>query len=110
MQSGSLDTKISSIQPSGGPVIILQSLQLPEPQSASFISDSGGTLEESSKKSPVSSRSESPVSDAKSAGLGRFSTQFYGKSRTDLPYTDSDGLYDYPRLMKLIIRLRTKKL
>lgn len=46
--------------------------------------------------SPVSSRSESPLSDAKSAGLGRFSTHFYGMSRTDVPYTDSDGLYDYP--------------
>ncbi|XP_075225285.1 uncharacterized protein LOC142326585 [Lycorma delicatula] len=37
--------------------------------------------------SPVSSRSESPLSD-KTAGLGRFSPMFYGK------LTDSDGLYD----------------
>lgn len=36
--------------------------------------------------SPVSSRSESPLSDK--MGLGRFSPMFYGK------LTDSDGLYD----------------
>lgn len=37
--------------------------------------------------SPVSSRSESPLSD-KTGGMGRFSPMFYGK------LTDSDGLYD----------------
>ncbi|XP_024085463.1 uncharacterized protein LOC106663479 isoform X2 [Cimex lectularius] len=36
--------------------------------------------------SPVSSRSESPLSDK--TGLGRFSPMFYGR------FTDSDGLYD----------------
>lgn len=41
--------------------------------------------------SPVSSRSESPLSDK--TGLGRFSPQFYGRQ---LPFTDSDGLYDFP--------------
>lgn len=41
--------------------------------------------------SPVSSRSESPLSDK--ATLGRFSPQFYGRQ---LPFTDSDGLYDFP--------------
>lgn len=54
------------------------------------------TNEDAKRGSPVSSRSESPLSDAKSVGLGRFSSQFYGMSRTDVPYTDSDGLYDYP--------------
>lgn len=37
--------------------------------------------------SPVSSRSESPLSD-KTGGLGRFSPMFYGR------LTDSDGIYD----------------
>lgn len=41
--------------------------------------------------SPVSSRSESPLSDK--LGFGRFSPQFYGRQ---LPFTDSDGLYDFP--------------
>lgn len=41
--------------------------------------------------SPVSSRSESPLSDK--TGLGRFSPQFYGRQ---LPFTDSDGIYDFP--------------
>lgn len=46
--------------------------------------------------SPVSSRSESPLSD-KALGLGRFSPMFYSKSKCDhLPFTDSDGLYDFP--------------
>ncbi|KAI5717646.1 hypothetical protein M8J77_009092 [Diaphorina citri] len=41
--------------------------------------------------SPVSSRSESPLSDKTSAGgLGRFNPMFYGR------LTDSDGLYDCP--------------
>lgn len=46
--------------------------------------------------SPVSSRSESPLSD-KTLGLGRFSPMFYCKNKSDqLPFTDSDGLYDFP--------------
>ncbi|KAL0270830.1 UNVERIFIED_CONTAM: hypothetical protein PYX00_008110 [Menopon gallinae] len=46
--------------------------------------------------SPVSSRSESPLSD-KTLGLGRFSPMFYSKTKNDpLPFTDSDGLYDFP--------------
>ncbi|KAJ8894756.1 hypothetical protein PR048_000063 [Dryococelus australis] len=45
--------------------------------------------------SPVSSRSESPLSD-KIAGPGRFSPLFYGRHKEQLPYTDSDGLYDCP--------------
>ncbi|KAL3285248.1 hypothetical protein HHI36_019358 [Cryptolaemus montrouzieri] len=42
--------------------------------------------------SPMSSRSESPLSDRTS----RFSPEFYGKHRDFLPFTDSDGLYDFP--------------
>lgn len=45
--------------------------------------------------SPMSSRSESPLSD-RTTGMGRFSPQFYGKHKDLLPFTDSDGLYDFP--------------
>ncbi|XP_056636815.1 uncharacterized protein LOC130445275 [Diorhabda sublineata] len=45
--------------------------------------------------SPMSSRSESPLSD-RTTGLGRFSPQFYGRHKDILPFTDSDGLYDFP--------------
>lgn len=45
--------------------------------------------------SPMSSRSESPLSD-KTSGMGRFSPQFYGRHKDLLPFTDSDGLYDFP--------------
>lgn len=52
---------------------------------------------ESSDKyvSPVSSRSESPLSD-RTFGLGLFSPHFYNKQKDFLPFTDSDGLYDFP--------------
>lgn len=54
--------------------------------------------------SPVSSRSESPLSDRTiggasgggGGGLGRFSPHFYNKHKDFLPFTDSDGLYDFP--------------
>lgn len=97
-QSDSLDTKLLSMQPGGTPSVVLQSLQLPEPLPswALYSCDGGNGDDTKMRGSPVSSRSESPLSDAKSAGFGRFSTHFYGMSRTDLPYTDSDGLYDYP--------------
>lgn len=45
--------------------------------------------------SPVSSRSESPLSD-RTFGLGMFSPHFYNKQKDFLPFTDSDGLYDFP--------------
>ncbi|XP_055685615.1 uncharacterized protein LOC129791455 isoform X2 [Lutzomyia longipalpis] len=45
--------------------------------------------------SPVSSRSESPLSE-KTIGMGRFSPLFYGKKDQQLLFTDSDGLYDFP--------------
>jgi len=63
------------------------SLQLP---TIVVQSDSGEKL-----LSPVSSRSESPLSE-KTIGLGRFSPMFYCKTKSELPFTDSDGLYDFP--------------
>lgn len=45
--------------------------------------------------SPMSSRSESPLSD-RTSGVNRFSPQFYGRHKDLLPFTDSDGLYDFP--------------
>ncbi|XP_055384716.1 uncharacterized protein LOC129614250 isoform X2 [Condylostylus longicornis] len=45
--------------------------------------------------SPVSSRSESPLSE-KMTGFGKFSYHFYGRKDQQLPFTDSDGLYDFP--------------
>lgn len=44
--------------------------------------------------SPVSSRSESPISDRNA--LGKLSSLFFGKAEQHLPFTDSDGLYDFP--------------
>lgn len=49
----------------------------------------------SDKLSPVSSRSESPLSE-KNAGVWKFSPEFCGKRDQQLPFTDSDGLYDFP--------------
>ncbi|KAK6632810.1 hypothetical protein RUM43_013581 [Polyplax serrata] len=71
-----------------GPMIPKASLQLPTIVVQSDYSEK--------LLSPVSSRSESPLSD-KALGLGRFSPMFYSKSKCDqLPFTDSDGLYDFP--------------
>lgn len=47
------------------------------------------------KPSPMSSRSESPLSD-RNNGNGVFSSMFFGKRDQQLPFTDSDGLYDFP--------------
>ncbi|XP_053678642.1 uncharacterized protein LOC128729018 [Anopheles nili] len=47
------------------------------------------------KHSPVSSRSDSPLSE-RNASMERFSPMFYGKKDQHLPFTDSDGLYDFP--------------
>lgn len=58
--------------------------------------------------SPVSSRSESPLSD-RTTGMGRFSPQFYGKSKDFLPFTDSDGLYDFPSSEKMNIASTTQQ-
>ncbi|XP_072375312.1 uncharacterized protein [Diabrotica undecimpunctata] len=52
--------------------------------------------------SPMSSRSESPLSD-RTSGLSRFSPQFYGRHKDLLPFTDSDGLYDFPSSDKVNI-------
>lgn len=32
----------------------------------------------------------------RTTGMGRFSPLFYGKKDQQLPFTDSDGLYDFP--------------
>lgn len=74
-QGDSLDTKLLSMQPGGMPSIVLQSLQLPEPLTSWTCAGNGGNADETRvKASPVSSRSESPLSDVRTAGLGRFST------------------------------------
>ncbi|KAK2723116.1 hypothetical protein QYM36_001707, partial [Artemia franciscana] len=87
LKSDSLDTKLMfnklshdsflSLKP---PTIVVQTLLTDD-------------KEEERKLSPVSSRSESPLSDSKSF---RFSSIYLGLSRRDLPFTDSDALYDYP--------------
>ncbi|XP_042887240.1 uncharacterized protein LOC122263022 isoform X3 [Penaeus japonicus] len=49
-----------------------------------------------SRLSPVSSRSESPISDSR-LSVARIYPAFFGVSgKPELPYTDSDGLYDCP--------------
>lgn len=58
--------------------------------------------------SPVSSRSESPLSD-RTSGVGRFSPQFYGRHKDLLPFTDSDGLYDFPSSDKVNISCTTQQ-
>lgn len=68
-------------------VIVMSQLQLP-----SIVIQTEQGVE---KLSPVSSRSESPLSD-RTHGMGQFSPQFYGKKDQKLPFTDSDGLYDFP--------------
>lgn len=102
MKSDSLDTKL--LQASGGHFSFV--LQLPEAQPLR-IPESG---EDHKRGSPVSSRSESPLSDARNFGLERFSSQFYGMSRTDVPYTDSDGLYDYPSSETMLPRDASRRL
>lgn len=52
--------------------------------------------------SPISSRSESPLSD-RTSGVDRFSSKFYGQHKDLLPFTDSDGLYDFPSSDKVNI-------
>ncbi|XP_066250843.1 uncharacterized protein [Euwallacea similis] len=57
--------------------------------------------------SPMSSRSESPLSD-RTTGMGRFSPLFYGKNKDLLPFTDSDGLYDFPSSDKVNVTTVTQ--
>ncbi|XP_037027805.1 uncharacterized protein LOC119068348 isoform X6 [Bradysia coprophila] len=68
--------------------ICMAQLQLPL-----IVIQSDGGVEKS--LSPVSSRSESPLSE-RTTSIGRFSPLFYGKKDHQLPFTDSDGLYDFP--------------
>ena len=60
--------------------------------------DENGSNDKSVKLSPVSSRSESPISDSR-LSVHRIYPAFFGggnNGKLDLPYTDSDGLYDCP--------------
>ncbi|XP_054730843.1 uncharacterized protein LOC129239402 [Anastrepha obliqua] len=89
---------------------VLVEVDEPQQQSASTSATSGGTTTNQMAQlqlpsiviqidgtekglSPVSSRSESPLSER--ASMGRFSPHFYGR-KDQLPFTDSDGLYDFP--------------
>ncbi|XP_055844862.1 uncharacterized protein LOC129911179 isoform X2 [Episyrphus balteatus] len=74
-------------EPSPAPVPAVQMAQLQLPSIVIQIDGTDKGL------SPVSSRSESPLSER--AGMGRFSPHFYGR-KDQLPFTDSDGLYDFP--------------
>ncbi|KAI4469845.1 hypothetical protein MML48_1g17898 [Holotrichia oblita] len=65
-------------------------------------------IEDDKCVSPVSSRSESPLSD-RTSGVGRFSPQFYGRHKDLLPFTDSDGLYDFPSSDKVNICCTTQQ-
>lgn len=71
------------------PVVTMAQLQLPL-----IVIQSDGTATDKGI-SPVSSRSESPLSE-RTMSMGRFSPLFYGKKDQQLPFTDSDGLYDFP--------------
>lgn len=104
MKGDSLDTKLQNVQAYIGHSSF--GLQLPDIQPLKIPE----TSEDHRRGSPVSSRSESPLSDAKSVGLGRFSSQFYGMSRNDIPYTDSDGLYDYPSSETVLPRDASRRL
>lgn len=89
---GSVDTGLDCCKLSAPSSVLSSksSLQLP----AIVVQADPGRCEK--HLSPVSSRSESPLSD-KTGGLGRFSPLFYGRHKSDqLPFTDSDGLYDCP--------------
>ena len=49
-----------------------------------------------SRLSPVSSRSESPISDSRLSVVRIYPAFFGVSSKPEMPYTDSDGLYDCP--------------
>ncbi|GAB0092216.1 C-type lectin-like [Sergentomyia squamirostris] len=74
-----------------------KTLLLEEPMTMAQLQLPSIVIQDSNDKclSPVSSRSESPLSE-RMTGIGRFSPLFYGKKDQQLPFTDSDGLYDFP--------------
>lgn len=77
----------------------MQQLQLPtiSIQATSDTDTATSTIITTNKAiSPVSSRSESPISSDRNTGPKRFSSLFYGSKEMDMPFTDSDGLYDFP--------------
>ena len=72
------------------PLIVLHSSLRSESSLEEFLGD------RPKKLSPVSSRSESPISDSK-LSVHRIHPAFFSKAgKLELPYTDSDGLYDCP--------------
>jgi hypothetical protein len=81
-QAGSDQCLDSNKESVGAESLLKSSLQLP---SIVVETDAPGSNE---NRSPVSSRSESHLSD-RTVGLGRFSPMFYGRM------TDSDGVYDW---------------
>ncbi|XP_050733493.1 uncharacterized protein LOC127007035 isoform X3 [Eriocheir sinensis] len=52
--------------------------------------------ERPARLSPVSSRSESPISDSRLSVVRIYPAFFGVNTKSELPYTDSDGLYDCP--------------
>ncbi|KFB42558.1 AGAP000443-PA-like protein [Anopheles sinensis] len=77
---------------SGQDILSQENLSMSQLQLPSIVIQSDAGCD---KLSPVSSRSDSPLSE-RNASLERFSTMFYGKKDQHLPFTDSDGLYDFP--------------
>uniref|UniRef100_A0A336N481 CSON006260 protein n=1 Tax=Culicoides sonorensis TaxID=179676 RepID=A0A336N481_CULSO len=72
--------------------VIVETLPLVQLQLPSIVINSESGCDK--PLSPVSSRSESPLSDRNA--MGKFSSLFFGKADQQLPFTDSDGLYDFP--------------
>ncbi|GLV32030.1 weary [Carabus blaptoides fortunei] len=112
-------TAATAVVPVSSPVCKVSLLQLPSIVIEADPCDCGsmsvgstlvGSLQQQQQHvSPVSSRSESPLSDRTvgigggcaasgigAVALGRFSPHFYNKHKDLLPFTDSDGLYDFP--------------
>lgn len=65
-------------------------------QSESSLEECPSISEKVMKTSPVSSRSESPISDSRLSVHKIYPAFFSSKGKLDLPFTDSDGLYDCP--------------
>uniref|UniRef100_A0A182TM21 Uncharacterized protein n=1 Tax=Anopheles melas TaxID=34690 RepID=A0A182TM21_9DIPT len=76
----------------GQDILSQESLSMSQLQLPAIVIQSDAGYE---KPSPVSSRSDSPLSE-RNASMERFSPMFYGKKDQQLPFTDSDGLYDFP--------------
>lgn len=99
-RAGKCDVSIDRLMPQPSTACKI-TLQLP-----SIVVQSDSNVEK--HLSPISSRSESPLSD-KTNGLERFSSQFYGRNKDALPFTDSDGLYDFPSTDKVNVSVSTQQ-